>query len=87
MDEDASYLPPAEGFGLLADTYDSRLAGDANLQLESRAMVELLPSLKGLRVGDIGCGTGRYALVFARAGAAEVIGLDLSPTYARPSPP
>ncbi len=79
MDEDASYLPPAEGFALLADTYDARQGGDPHLQLESRAVVELLPPLNGLRVGDIGCGTGRYALVLARTGATEVIGIDLSP--------
>ncbi len=77
MDEDASYLPPAEGFALLADTYDARLSGDPALKQESEALLSLIPSLKGKIVGDIGCGTGRYTLPLARTQAAEVIGIDL----------
>ncbi len=38
---------------------------------------QALGSLKGLEVLDIGCGTGRHALEFARRGAS-VCGLDLS---------
>jgi ubiquinone/menaquinone biosynthesis C-methylase UbiE len=77
MDEDASYLPPAEGFARLADTYDARLSGDPMLKHESRALLALVPSLEGKIVGDIGCGTGRYTLPLARTRAAEVIGIDL----------
>jgi ubiquinone/menaquinone biosynthesis C-methylase UbiE len=77
MDEDASYLPPAEGFALLADTYDARLSGDPALKQESEALLALIPSLEGKVVGDIGCGTGRYTLPLARTRAVEVIGIDL----------
>jgi SAM-dependent methyltransferase len=31
---------------------------------------------------DVGCGTGRYALEFARRGARMVVGLDISPNMA-----
>lgn len=33
---------------------------------------------KGKRVLDVGCGSGRYCLEYARHGAAEVVGVDLS---------
>jgi len=35
--------------------------------------------IKGKRVLDAGCGTGIFSIIFARNGAAEVIGLDISP--------
>ena len=33
---------------------------------------------QGRRVLDMGCGTGEYALWYAKNGAAEVTGIDLS---------
>ena len=39
---------------------------------------ELCGEVAGKRVLDIGCGSGRYAIEFARRGA-EVIGLDIAP--------
>ena len=39
---------------------------------------ELCGEVAGKRVLDIGCGSGRYSIEFARRGA-EVIGLDLAP--------
>ncbi|MGE0462412.1 MAG: class I SAM-dependent methyltransferase [Vicinamibacterales bacterium] len=35
-------------------------------------------SVSGKRVLDVGCGSGRYCVEFARRGAAEVVGLDVS---------
>lgn len=40
-------------------------------------------SLAGLRVLDIACNCGGFAIEAARAGAAEVIGIDVDPHYIR----
>jgi SAM-dependent methyltransferase len=42
------------------------------------AMQALLPPLAGLRVLDLGCGFGRYARWLREAGAASVLGIDVS---------
>jgi SAM-dependent methyltransferase len=42
------------------------------------AVRALLPSLRGARVVDLGCGFGAFARWAAGAGAAEVVGVDLS---------
>jgi 2-polyprenyl-3-methyl-5-hydroxy-6-metoxy-1,4-benzoquinol methylase len=36
--------------------------------------------IQGASVLDIGCGTGRYAIEFARLGAAKVVGIDFAPS-------
>src|SRR5882672_2392153 len=38
----------------------------------------MLPDLKGLRVVDLGCGFGWFCRWAREAGAAEVLGLDVS---------
>ena len=48
------------------------------MEVEQRAVIELLPPLAGLTVLDAGCGTGRYARLARAAGAARVLGLDRS---------
>lgn len=52
-----------------------------NLHVHRRQMEELdriLPEIRGLRVADVGCGTGRAALHLARRGA-NVTGFDFAP--------
>jgi SAM-dependent methyltransferase len=49
-------------------------AGEANWSFIERH----LPPLEGLRVLDIGCNAGLYALRMVDAGAAEVVGVDLA---------
>lgn len=68
-------LPTREGYDRWAETYDA----DDNplVAIEQPHMDALLGDVRGLRVADIGCGTGRYALRLARAGAA-VTALDFS---------
>ena len=45
-----------------------------------RLIVTLAPVPGEWRVLDVGCGPGRYAVALARAGAAEVHGVDVSET-------
>jgi ubiquinone/menaquinone biosynthesis C-methylase UbiE len=68
-------VPCAEGYRIWSATYD----GDANpvLALDSRALREQLGSLRGLRMIDVACGTGRW-MMEAHAQGADVAGIDSS---------
>jgi SAM-dependent methyltransferase len=46
--------------------------------MEHADLQALLPAIAGLRVLDLGCGAGQLAHALASAGAAEVIGVDVS---------
>ena len=50
----------------------------ANEVIEIPAVKALLPPLAGLRVLDLGCGTGGLCRYMAEQGAATVIGVDVS---------
>ena len=45
---------------------------------ERADLLALLPDVRGRRVLDLGCGAGQLARHLAEAGAAEVIGIDVS---------
>ncbi len=71
-----SYLAPADGYRLWANTYDHE--PNPILSLEQRVLEPLLPGLRGRDVVDLGCGTGRWLGVLKRAGARSLVGVDLS---------
>jgi ubiquinone/menaquinone biosynthesis C-methylase UbiE len=75
-DESAQELPVRAGYDRWAKVYDTD--GNPLVALEGRVFDAMLGPVRGLRVLDLGCGTGRHALRLARAGA-RVTGLDLSP--------
>lgn len=68
-------MPVQAGYDRWAEVYDH----DANpLQaMEEPIVVEAIGSVNGLRVLDLGCGTGRHALRMAAAGAV-VTAIDFS---------
>jgi ubiquinone/menaquinone biosynthesis C-methylase UbiE len=70
-------LTPSNGYRLWAESYDSE--ANPMLSLEERISMPLLPRLKGLNVLDLGCGTGRWLNLLKGAGAANLVGVDLSP--------
>jgi malonyl-CoA O-methyltransferase len=48
------------------------------MEVEQAALLELLPDLRGARVLDLACGTGRYARIARERGASAAVGLDVS---------
>jgi SAM-dependent methyltransferase len=72
-----SYVTPAEGYRLWANTYDDE--PNPMLSLEQRILESLLPPLVGMDVVDLGCGTGRWLKALHGAGARNLLGLDSSP--------
>lgn len=43
-------------------------------------IIRMLGDVRGRRVVDVGCGTGRMSRFFAAAGASDVLGVDFSPS-------
>jgi malonyl-CoA O-methyltransferase len=64
-----------EGYDRWAPHYDDY--DNALIALEQPVVTRLLGDVAGLRVADIGCGTGRHALALVEAGA-QVTGVDFS---------
>lgn len=69
---------PAPDFGRIASRYDELRPADENWW-EVYALVERLGDLRGRRVLDVGCGTGRLALALTERAGAKVWGVDASP--------
>src|SRR5919106_221725 len=73
----SSSATPSTGFARLAESYDRlRPVDERWLEIVDR-MVEL-GDLRGRRVLDVGCGTGRLAIVLAERHGAKVWGIDPS---------
>lgn len=68
-------LAPRDAYALWASQYDDEL--NPIVALEERVMSELLPPVRGLRVVDLACGTGRWMRRLAALGAIPV-GVDFS---------
>ena len=65
-----------EGYARWAPVYDE--APNPLLALEERYLQPLLPSIKGKRVLDLACGTGRWSSRLLARGTGPLIGIDFS---------
>jgi SAM-dependent methyltransferase len=65
-------------FGRLAERYDAVRPVDENWW-EVYELVERAADLRGRRVLDVGCGTGRLSVALAQRAHAKVWGVDASP--------
>lgn len=74
-DERIERLSTRDGYDRWSEIYDTE--DNALIALEQARLVPLLGDVDGLRVADLGCGTGRHALRLATAGAS-VTALDYS---------
>ena len=70
-------LPEFEGYSSWAESYDQ---SDQNPVIagEEEGIWDIIGDVRGIRVLDVGCGTGRHALPMA-ANGATVVGLDPTP--------
>jgi len=68
-------LAVRDGYDRWAAIYDAE--DNPLIALEGPCVAELLGDVRGLRIADIGCGTGRHALPLAAAGAI-VTAVDFS---------
>ncbi|MGD0226654.1 MAG: methyltransferase domain-containing protein [Terriglobia bacterium] len=73
---DRNCISVEEGYERWAPTYDR----DPNplLALEERQLQLMIPPLKGKRVLDLACGTGRWLAWLMAAGATSGVGVDSS---------
>lgn len=72
-----AHLSPEQAYERWAATYDS--TPNPLLALEERCLLPRLPAMQGKVVVDFACGTGRWLEKLITLGAANGVGLDLSP--------
>lgn len=65
-------------YDAIADKYPEIEAISIRYYLELPSFLELLGDVRGKTVLDLACGTGAYTRMFAEAGAARVVGVDIS---------
>lgn len=68
----------ARGYAEWASVYGVNVNEASLFKMEEGVLLPLLGNLQGKTILDVGCGSGRYALRFAQAGAT-VTGIDLTP--------
>lgn len=72
-----------KGYEKLAERYAAMIdTKPHNAYYERPAVLSLLPTVRGKRVLDAGCGPGAYAQILVRRGA-KVVGVDISPKMLR----
>lgn len=74
-DANVDHLPTREGYDRWAAVYDDE--DNPLIALEEEHLPPLLGDVRGLRVVDLGCGTGRQTARLAAVGA-DVVGVDFS---------
>src|SRR5438309_2337593 len=62
--------------GLFQKFVDDYWRGVVQKRLELN--VAKLQPLKGKKILDVGCGSGRFCIEFAKGGAAKVVGIDFA---------
>lgn len=75
MSAEDEVVPTQEGYDRWAEIYDDEL--NPLVIVEAPEVRRALGEVRGLDLLDVGCGTGRHAVEFARAGA-RVTGVDFS---------
>lgn len=68
-------VPTRSGYDQWAEIYDEE--DNSLVALEEPVVRDLLGDVRGVRIADVGCGTGRHALPLAAAGAC-VTAMDFS---------
>jgi 2-polyprenyl-6-hydroxyphenyl methylase/3-demethylubiquinone-9 3-methyltransferase len=69
-------------FGQNWQAFTEQRVDEQRLALATQSLRDLLQRerLDGMRVLDIGCGSGLFSVSAARLGAAQVVGVDINPT-------
>lgn len=63
----------------IANDYEAFLATASQQPVELRNFLQVLGDIRGIHAIDLGCGSGFYASHLIDAGAASVLGIDISP--------
>ena len=81
MSSPAVDQPTRALFDRWAEVYDS--TANPLLMLEEQMLPPMLPSIRGLRVVDVGCGTGRWLSQLETLRPASLLGIDSSTAMLR----
>ncbi len=62
----------------IAEQYQQAKAAPWRSRVEAYSLLKLVGDVKGKRVLDVACGEGHFTRMLRNAGAAEVVGIDIS---------